>query len=262
MMDTPYAVWFVIGYFLTCWLFVATYVSVILHRCLSHRAVLLPQWFIEGVMVFTSTFILYVNPRVWVAEHRLHHAHSDTDEDPDKKPGWSLLKFITWSIFNPAGPHDEHVAKITREAALTSPLMRLYSNPFAGLVFQLVTSWIIPWYLTHNFWAAFGLWWGIRLGGLIVKSIQGYFAHSRAYGYRNFETNDNSVNCNGWFATFMSAGESLQNNHHARPTSPIHAFKPGERDFGWALVWLYKQIGLATFPSKSSVTPVPEVAPA
>jgi stearoyl-CoA desaturase (delta-9 desaturase) len=251
---------FYVAYFAFCWLCVATYVSVILHRCLAHRAVFLPQWFCEGVMAFTSTFILYVNPRVWVAEHRLHHAHSDTDEDPDKKPGWSLLKFISWSLLNPAGPDDEHIAKITREPLLNTPLMRLYSNPKAGVVFQLGTSWILPYALTGAFWPSFGMWWGIRLGGIIVKSIQGYFAHNKAYGYRNFETDDQSVNCNGWFATFMSAGESLQNNHHARPTSPIHAFKTGERDFGYVLVWFYKQLGLATFPQRSTVTPVPQVA--
>ncbi|HVY62487.1 MAG TPA: fatty acid desaturase, partial [Planctomycetota bacterium] len=251
---------FYFAYFMFCWLCVATYVSVILHRCLSHRAVLLPQWFIEGVMAFTASFILYVNPRVWVAEHRLHHTHSDTDEDPDKKPGWSLFKFITWSIFNPAGPHDEHVERITREPALNTPLMRLYSNPPFGFFCQMVSGWFLPYALTRSFWPTFAMWWGIRLGGLVVKSIQGYFAHNKAYGYRNFETDDSSVNCNGWFATFMSAGESLQNNHHARPTSPIHAFKAGERDFGYALVWAYKALGLATLPQKNTVTPVPEVA--
>src|SRR5437870_2377700 len=84
------------------WTMVATYVSVVLHRCLAHRAILLPQWFVHLVTIVTNSFVLYVNPRVWVAEHRLHHAHSDTDDDPDKKPGWNLWKFTWWSLANPA----------------------------------------------------------------------------------------------------------------------------------------------------------------
>src|SRR5437667_430134 len=98
--------------FLVAWILMATYVSVILHRCIAHRAILLPQWFCDGITAVTATFVIYVNPRVWVAEHRLHHAHSDTEDDPDKKPGWNLWKFITWSLLNPAGPHDQHVEKI------------------------------------------------------------------------------------------------------------------------------------------------------
>jgi stearoyl-CoA desaturase (delta-9 desaturase) len=248
------------AWFFLCWVFVATYVSVILHRCLAHRALFLPAWFCEGVMAITNTFILYVNPRVWVAEHRLHHTHSDTEEDPDKKPGWGLVKFCLWSIFNPAGPHDEHVERITRESALNTPLMRLYSYPPLGLFCQLITGFLVPYLITGVLWQAFCVWFGLRIGGIFVKAIQGYFSHHADYGYRNFETNDKSNNLNGWIATFMSAGESLQNNHHARPTSPIHAFKPGERDFGWALVWVYKHLGLVTFPQKSTVTPVPEVS--
>ena len=254
--------YYIAAYAAASWILVATYVSVILHRCLAHRALLLPQWFCELVMAVTNTFFLYVNPRVWVAEHRLHHAHSDTDEDPDKKPGWSLWKFCTWSIFNPAGPHDEHVARVTREPALNSPLMRLYANPVFGFICQLGTGFILPYLIMQTFWGAFCLWFGLRMGGIFVKAIQGYFSHHKDYGYRNFETDDVSNNLNGWIATFMSAGESLQNNHHARPQSPTHAFKPGERDFGWALVWVYKQLGLVTLPQKSTVTPVPEVATA
>ncbi len=257
---TKLDIYLMTAWFFTGWLSVATFVSVILHRCLAHRALLMPQWFIHLVTILNNTFVLYVNPRVWVAEHRLHHAHSDTDEDPDKKPDWSLWKFVTWSIANPAGPHDEHVEKITKDKALQTWVMRFYSDPRVGMFCQFATGFIVPWLIMRSFWPALFVWFQIRIGGIIVKSIQGYFSHSRSYGYRNFETNDNSVNLNGWFATFMSAGESLQNNHHARPTSPIHAFKAGERDFGWGLVWVYEKIGLVTFPAGKNVpTPVPEV---
>jgi fatty-acid desaturase len=245
-----------------CWASVATYVSVILHRCLSHRAILMPQWFIHLVTVWTNTFIMYVNPRTWVAEHRLHHAYSDTEDDPDKKPDWSLWKFTWWSLANPAGSNDEHVVKITKDRELNTWVMKLYSNARFGLFCQLVTGFILPYALMGSFWKAMCCWWGVRIGGICVKMIQGYFAHKVVYGYRNFETSDQSTNINGLIPAFLSAGESLQNNHHARPTSATHAFKAGERDFGYILVWVYNKIGLATFPQKSTVTPVPEISTA
>lgn len=244
------------------WVAMGTYVSVILHRGLAHRALQLPQWFVHVVTVLSATFVIYVNPKVWVAEHRLHHAHSDTEQDPDKKPGWGLWKFTLWSIFNPAGPHDEHVARLVREPALNTWVMRLYSDPKYGFFCQLVPGALLPWALFETWSGTFAGWLGIRLGGVMVKMIQGYFSHHKDYGYRNFETDDVSNNLNHWFPAFVSAGESLQNNHHARPQSPTHAFKPHERDFGWWLVRLWAAAGLVTFPEKNFVTPVREVAQA
>lgn len=244
------------------WVAMGTYVSVILHRGLAHRALTLPTWFIHLVTVFSATFVIYVNPKVWVAEHRLHHAHSDTDQDPDKKPGWGLWKFTMWSIFNPAGPHDEHVARLVREPALNTWVMRLYSDPKFGFFCQLATGAIIPFLLFQSAIGTFLAWLGVRLGGVGVKMIQGYFSHHKDYGYRNFETSDVSNNLNGWVPSFLSAGESLQNNHHARPQSPTHAFKAGERDAGWLLVRLWQSLGLVTLTDKNTVTPVAEVTAA
>lgn len=249
-------------YALFAWAMVATYVSVVLHRGLAHRALYLPQWFTDAITALTSIFILYVNPKVWVAEHRLHHAYSDTAEDPDKKPGWGLGKFLWWSLANPAGPHDEHVARITRDPQLNTLVMRACANPSFGIFCQLIAGWALPFAVFGNFLEAFYAWFGIRIGGICVKAIQGYFAHSKSYGFRNFDTQDESVNLNGWFPAFLSAGESLQNNHHARPTSATHAFKPGERDFGYVLVWLYEKLGLVTYPQRNTVTPVPEIVSA
>jgi stearoyl-CoA desaturase (delta-9 desaturase) len=249
-------------YVMIGWVSIGTYVSVVLHRGLSHRALVLPQWFIHLVTMWSASFVIYVNPKVWVAEHRLHHAHSDTDQDPDKKPGWNLWQFTWWSITNPAGPHDEHVARLVREPALNTWVMRLYSDPKFGLFSQVVTGMLLPFWIFGGLWQGAIGWLGLRLGGVLVKMIQGYFSHSPLYGYRNFDTDDVSNNLNGWFATWVSAGESLQNNHHARPQSPTHAFKAGERDFGMFLVRFWQMLGLVTIPEKNTVTPVAEVAPA
>ena len=47
----------------------------------------------------------------------------------------------------------------------------------------------------------------------------------------------------------MTAGESLQNNHHAKPTLPIHAHKPEEWDAGYSVVKLLDMVGLVTMPA-------------
>jgi stearoyl-CoA desaturase (delta-9 desaturase) len=51
---------------------------------------------------------------------------------------------------------------------------------------------------------------------------------SHKWGYRNFETNDNSRN-NTWVNILM-LGSGLHNNHHANSSSPYYGVKKWEWD--------------------------------
>jgi stearoyl-CoA desaturase (delta-9 desaturase) len=55
------------------------------------------------------------------------------------------------------------------------------------------------------------------------------------YGYRNFNTPDNSTNSR-WLSLF-TFGDNLQNNHHALPWSYTSAVKKGEFDLS---AWIIK----------------------
>ena len=134
----------ILGLFAANWLVMATYVSLILHRGLAHKAIRFPGWFVKLVTAIADTFFIYVNPRVFVAEHRLHHAHADTEDDPDKKPGWSFWRYMLWSIVNPAGPNDDHVVKVSQDKIFKTRVLRLYSNPWFGVVCQFGGGLILP----------------------------------------------------------------------------------------------------------------------
>ena len=51
------------------------------HRFYSHRAFTLSKP-VEAVLLFLSTLALQGSVLRWSFDHRLHHAHVDTDEDP------------------------------------------------------------------------------------------------------------------------------------------------------------------------------------
>jgi stearoyl-CoA desaturase (delta-9 desaturase) len=67
-----------------------------------------------------------------------------------------------------------------------------------------------------------------------ISGVQLTFVHY--FGYRNFETSDNSTNSLFW--NWVTLGEGLHNNHHARPGEYRFDFtkKPGEFDFAGFLV--------------------------
>jgi stearoyl-CoA desaturase (delta-9 desaturase) len=64
------------------------------------------------------------------------------------------------------------------------------------------------------------------------------------WGYRNYETADNSRN-NALIA-FISNGEGWHNNHHADPHSARHGHKWWEVDVAWLTIRFLMAIGLAT----------------
>jgi stearoyl-CoA desaturase (delta-9 desaturase) len=56
---------------------------------------------------------------------------------------------------------------------------------------------------------------------------------SHKWGYRNFDTEDNSRN-NTWVNLFLLGSGGLHNNHHANSNIPYTNIKPGEIDtIGW-----------------------------
>ena len=56
-------------------------ISVGYHRGLAHGAVRLhPR--LRRLVVMTGNWVTGLDPKAWVVMHRMHHAHSDTPEDP------------------------------------------------------------------------------------------------------------------------------------------------------------------------------------
>lgn len=226
------------------------YISITLHRSIAHRAFTLPQWWSLAITAVANMFTMYTNPRVWVAEHRLHHANSDDENDPDKHPAMGFWRYLWHAIAHNPSANDPKIVQVSRDKIFETQTMRFFSSR-AGKVFCEITGVTLPLLAFYpHLLAAFAFWLGIRIGGLAVKSLQSYFAHCAhaGWGYRNYEIPDRSANINHPIASWASAGECLQNNHHAKPTLPIHAHRPGEWDAGFYMVGVLERLGIARLP--------------
>ena len=86
--------------------------------------------------------------------------------------------------------------------------------------------------------------YGLQLGWIpfwaagVINGVGHYF------GYRNFQTDDDSTNIVPWAAWI--GGEELHNNHHAYPTSAKFSLRWYEFDLGWMYVKILEFFGLAT----------------
>jgi stearoyl-CoA desaturase (delta-9 desaturase) len=92
---------------------------------------------------------------------------------------------------------------------------------FSLLVWGIFVRTVVHWHLT---WA--------------VNSV------SHLWGYRNYETPDNSRN--NIILGVLANGEGWHNNHHADPRSARHGHKFWELDVAWLTIRLLMVLGLAT----------------
>ena len=73
--------------------------SILLHRYYCHKQFEIPAWFeVVGLFLLSITYIK--SPIGWIAAHRMHHAYSDTENDPHSwqhKGKWTVLT-TTWTI--------------------------------------------------------------------------------------------------------------------------------------------------------------------
>jgi fatty-acid desaturase len=66
---------------------------------------------------------------------------------------------------------------------------------------------------------------------------------SHMFGYRNYETTDDSGNV--WWVALVTYGEGWHNNHHAYPRMALHGHKWWEFDMTYMTIRLMKLCGLA-----------------
>ncbi|WP_310426400.1 fatty acid desaturase [Chamaesiphon sp. VAR_48_metabat_135_sub] len=204
------------------------------HRLLSHRSFQVPKW-LEYFFAFCGTLALQGGIIWWVGLHRHHHLHSDEDVDHhDSKKGfiWSHVRWMCFDV-----PAESDIPRFTKDIA-DDPFYQFLNNYFfplqvvLGVVLYAIGSW------PFVFWGVFARLVIVYHCTWLVNSA------THKFGYRNFETTDNSTNC--WWVAITTYGEGWHNNHHAYQYSARHGMKWWEIDITWMTIQVLQLLGLAT----------------
>ena len=229
---------FLLGYSLNMF-----YISVLYHRGLTHRAVILgPK--MMSFLYHTGVWVTGLDPKAWATMHRHHHLYSDTEKDPHS-PAFTGI----WGVWK--SQYQNYLFFMNQ---LTTKSNESINNMVADIPFNV--SWInrnnlstIP-YIVHGIIAlSLGFITSPIVGvgyylGIMSHPVQGWMVNALAhkFGPRNFETPDNSRN-NTLVGLFVF-GEGYQNNHHAHPENANFAHRIYEIDLGYVLCWLGDKIGI------------------
>ncbi len=214
------------------------------HRLLSHRSfgTYTPvRWLIAlvGGLAGEGSAIQ------WGANHRKHHAFSDHEGDPHSpKEGfwWSHVLWCTRAM-----TPEERLAHHERWAPdlASDPMLRFLDRTY--IVWHLLLAAVL--FAVGYFVDGWRLGWSLVAWGMFARLVLvlhcTWFINSvtHVWGYRNFETDDDSRNL--WWVALVTFGEGWHNNHHAVPRRANFGRKWWECDITYGTIWLLKQVGLA-----------------
>lgn len=199
------------------------------HRLLSHKNF--------NVSRFTKLIILWFgaissqgSPIFWASVHRgYHHRYADTDQDPHTPNQGFWHSYFLW-LFRLE--KDSIKTKYVVDLLKDSDVMFFHKH----YMLILWTSHILVAIISIDMWL-----WFMLLPAFISFhkfAFQSSVTHIKRLGYRNYETQDNSVNV--WWLWPIMLGEAWHNNHHNDPKNPNYSRHWWELDPTYWLVKLIK----------------------
>jgi fatty-acid desaturase len=205
------------------------------HRLLTHSS-FETYPFVRRLLALFGTLAGEGPPIMWVSAHRKHHRYSDEEHDPHSPKDGGWWSHMLWTFPRHGSQYWAQLYRQYSPDLLKDPFLRLLDRTF--LWWHLALGLI----LFGAGWAG----WDLRTGvsflvyGLFVRLV--YVLHvtwsvnsaSHIWGYRNYETRDNSRNL--WWVGLLAFGEGWHNNHHAYPRSAPHGHRWWEIDMTWWVI--------------------------
>lgn len=227
------------------------------HRLLTHRSFRTPRW-VEYCFTTLGLCCLEDTPVRWVTTHRVHHQHSDVQEDPHSPLVAFFWSHVGWLVYH-------------NRKTQTLDAFQRYSRDLLKDRFYMYLEkhyWAQVWiYLAHTaiyFLVGFGI--SLVTGGTLAAAVQfggslviwGVLVRtvavwhitwsvnslSHLFGYRSYETGENSRN--NWLVALLTVGEGWHNNHHQFPTAACVQHRWWEIDISYYEIKLLEKLGLAS----------------
>ena len=254
--------WVELGLLLGMYVVTALGITVGFHRLFTHRAFETNPVIRFALAVFGSMAV-QGSLRRWVAQHRRHHQHSDTEEDPHSPhhQGEGVFGLVrgVWHahlgwIFHPDPPNLLHYAKDLDQSRTLRTVSALFPV-WVGL--GLLIPAVLGGLLTGTWSGAF---FGLLWGGLVRVCLAHHVTWSinsvcHLWGGQPYPTNDHSRN--NFLFGILALGEGWHNNHHAFPTSARHGLRWWQLDASYWVIRALALLGLAwnvRLPAARAVT--------
>ena len=241
--------WFLFGLFLA--FFVATAMSITLgyHRLFSHQA-FKAKWPVKLFVLLFGAAAFQNAALWWSSEHRKHHRHVDTDDDPYDITKGFFWAHIGWLMFNPnPEPPMDKVQDLLKD-----PLVAWQSRWINHIA--VVVGFALPTALGYLYAIGSGVMepWVGALGGFLIPGVaritlvhHGTFCINslcHLIGDRPYSTECTARD--SWIAAIFTMGEGYHNYHHEFQWDYRNGVKPWQLDPSKWIIWTLSKVGLAS----------------
>jgi len=213
------------------------------HRLLTHTGMKTYGW-VRYTFATIGMLAGEGSPLDWIADHRKHHACSDQEGDPHTPNDGGLWSHMSWLAYHTHnGDRKTYLQRwapdLYKERGMRwMDILFLPAHIAVGAILFAVGYWTsgLPMACSLLVWGMF-----VRLV-LVLHATWLVNSASHMFGYRNYETTDDSRN--NVLVAVVAYGEGWHNNHHAYPRMAKHGHKWWEFDMTWQAIRLMRATGL------------------
>lgn len=234
----------IIIFFIAHWYLSLFSQTFFLHRYAAHKAFDMSRAWERFFFIFTyiTQGSSYLSPRAYGIMHRVHHAYTDTENDPHSPAYDKNLFAMMWRTKETYSGILYGTIPVEEKFTKNVPDWRkfdLFCNDWPSrllwigiyILFYVIFAPSIWWFLLIPIHAVMG-----PLHGVIIN----WFAHK--YGHVNFETDNTSKNL--FKVDLLMFGEGYHNNHHKFPSKTNFASNKGEFDPCYPIIKLLDKAGV------------------
>lgn len=241
--------WFLFSVFLFFYLATGMSITVGYHRLFSHKA-FQAKWPVKLFVLLFGAAAFENSAIWWSSEHRKHHKHVDTDDDPYDITKGFFWAHMGWLMFKlkPEPPldnvhdllNDKLVAWQHKWVHAISFVVSFIVPTLIGYSYAVVTGNILP---------AVG-----ALGGFLIPGVARVVMVQHAtfcinslchmIGRQPYST-DHSAR-DSWVAAIFTMGEGYHNYHHEFAWDYRNGVKPWQLDPSKWIIWTLSKLGLTS----------------
>lgn len=211
------------------------------HRYLAHRAYECHP-ILQFLFLFFGAGALQNSALNWVSDHRYHHRHVDSEEDPYNIQKGFFWAHMGWVFFDKpvSSTRFDNVRDLSKQRLIQ--WQNKYYIPIA-----VVSGFVLPTLLGACFGRPLaGLLWGGLLR-LVVGHHTTFLINSAAHFFGKQPHSDAHSARDSWWLGFFSFGEGYHNFHHTYPSD----YRNGVAWYHWDLTkWLIRGLSIVGLTSQ------------